>query len=585
MNEPGTVRCGAWYRHDGRVRFRLWAPAARQVELMLGDQCLPMSADAAGFYEVTAAAAAGSRYRYRIDGGAVVPDPASRWQPDGLRGASAVLDDTSYTWRHAPLARPWHELVIYEVHLGCSGGYAGLQAQLPTLAASGITALELMPLAQFPGRRNWGYDGVLPFAPAEAYGTPDQLKSLIDAAHGLGMAVLLDVVYNHLGPYDNHMACYAPGFSRHDRATPWGDAIDFRQPPVQQFFIENALMWLRDYRFDGLRLDAAQEIQPSRFLGQLADTLRAELGGQRQIHLVLENEHRQPCWLHEHYQGQWNNDFHHALHVMLTEEKEGYYRPYAVPGQAEAALARCLQAGFSEATDQRHASRPARADPGQLPLDRFVVFAQNHDQIGNRAFGERLSTLVDPLRARLATALTLLTPMTPMVFMGEPWQSRAPFLYFIDLESALAERVREGRRHEFRGFLAFGDAQALIGLPDPNAPVTLACSTVALPTEGDSSQTQTLEAFTHWAALRRRYLWPAEGAARPLGAQVIGPRAVSAGWQLPAGQWWLAFNAGDAPVAHGLPAGECVLDISVSSDRDHAACLAGPGLRVHWRPA
>ncbi len=585
MKEQGTPRWGAWYQRDGRVRFRLWAPAARLVELLLGEQCLLMRADAAGFHEVTAAAPAGSRYRYRIDGDAVVPDPASRWQPDGVGGASAVLDDTSYTWRHAPAVRPWHELVIYEVHLGCSGGYTGLQAQLPTLAASGITAIELMPLAQFPGCRNWGYDGVLPFAPAAAYGSPDQLKSLVDHAHGLGMTVLLDVVYNHLGPYDNHMARYAPGFTRCDRATPWGEAIDLRQRPVQEFVIDNALMWLREYRFDGLRLDAAQEIRPSRFLGQLADTLRAELGERRQIHLVLENEHRQPHWLQDRYQGQWNNDFHHALHVMVTEEKEGYYRPYAVPGQAEAALARCLQAGFSEATDRGDASRAARADDGRLPPDRFVVFAQNHDQIGNRAFGERLTALVDPLRARLATAMALLTPMTPMVFMGEPWQSKVPFLYFIDIDPALAARVREGRRREFRAFLAYGDAQAHIGLPDPNAPITLACSAVALPTAGNGPEAQALAAFAQWTALRRRYLWPARGAARSLGAQVIGPRAVSAGWQLPAGQWWLAFNASDAPVVHGLPAGDCILELSACRDDQRDGQLAGPGLRVHWRAA
>jgi hypothetical protein len=326
------------------------------------------------------------------------------------------------------------------------GGFAALTAQLPMLAALGITAIELMPVAQFPGQRNWGYDGVFPYAPAHAYGGPAALRAFIEAAHDAGLSVLLDVVYNHFGPQGNHLRDYARGFFRDDRSTPWGEAIDFRQPWVRRFFIDNALMWLRDYGFDGLRLDAVHAIDDDRFLQQLADEVRAVAP-----HAPGAGERTQPgAVAARRLPGQWNDDFHNALHVMLTGEQEGYYAAYA--GRAEALLARCLAEGFAWQGEPDLRGDPRGEPSADLSPARFVVFAQNHDQVGNRAFGERLSMLTDPAPLRAALALTLLTPMIPLLFMGEPWQAQSPFLFFTDYAPPLDEAVREGRRREFARF-------------------------------------------------------------------------------------------------------------------------------------
>ncbi|WP_024958720.1 alpha-amylase family glycosyl hydrolase, partial [Stenotrophomonas maltophilia] len=325
-------RLGAWPVAGEGVEFRVWAPDAGTVALCLQGVLRPMHRDPDGCHWLRTQASHGDRYRFRLPSGQDVPDPASRWQPDGIDGDSAVVLDTEAAWP-AWHGHAWQDLVIYEVHIEAGGGFAALTAQLPMLAALGITAIELMPVAQFPGGRNWGYDGVFPYAPAHAYGGPAALRTFIEAAHDAGLSVLLDVVYNHFGPQGNHLRDYARGFFRDDRSTPWGEAIDFRQPWVRRFFIDNALMWLRDYGVDGLRLDAVHAIDDDRFLQQLADEVRAAVP---QAHLVLENERNQARWLRGAYQGQWNDDFHNTLHVMLTGEQEGYYAAYA--GRAEALL-------------------------------------------------------------------------------------------------------------------------------------------------------------------------------------------------------------------------------------------------------
>lgn len=575
-------RWGAWPTADGGVEFTLWAPAAAQVELVLDGEMLPMQDLGEGVHGVCVQAAPGAPYRFRIDGGAEVPDPASRWQPHGVEGASAVAGEAGHGWQQQEWnGRPWQELVIYEVHVGCVGGYAGLQAQLPALAAMGITALELMPVAQFPGRRNWGYDGVFPYAPAEAYGSPDALKALVDAAHGHGMAVLLDVVYNHFGPQGNHLALYAPSFFREGEATPWGQAIDFDQPQVQRFFIDNALMWLQEYRFDGLRLDAVHAIAPQRFLQQLADAVRAQVDTRRHVHLVLENERNQSHWLRGTFEAQWNDDFHNALHVLLSGEHEGYYAEYAAPGQAAVLFARVLAEGFAWQGEPTR-SGAVRGEPSQdLPPPRFVVFAQNHDQIGNRALGDRLSSLLDPASATMATLLAVLTPMVPLLFMGEPWQARSPFQFFTDYGPPLDAAVREGRRREFAAFSAFETGPARAAIPDPNDPETFKRSRVALPAEDDVEAKTALALFTRALAARRRFLVPGLEQARSLGARVLAAQAVQAGWQLPEGQWWLAFNAGEAAIRHALPSGETAL---VFGD-ENGGMLSPGSLLVRWLPA
>ncbi|WP_407366923.1 malto-oligosyltrehalose trehalohydrolase [Xanthomonas campestris] len=539
-----TPAWGAWPAGDGQVRFALWAPDAHTVEVIFdsGERAALQRQDD-GFFSGVAACALDARYRYRVDGQTPVPDPASRWQPDGVHGSSAVQRVDGYHWTHTQWqGRPWDEAVIYELHVGACGGYAGVQAQLPQLAAMGITAIELMPLSAFPGAHNWGYDGVLPYAPAEAYGTPDELKALIDAAHGHGLMVLLDVVYNHFGPDGNYLGSYASAFFNEDKPTPWGAAIDFRKPPVQRYFLDNALMWLHEYGFDGLRLDAVHAITPNAFLDTLRETIEASLPAGRHVHLVLENEANQASQLDRGYTAQWDDDFHNALHVLLTGEEEGYYAAFA--DQPTQHLARVLGEGFAY-QGQPDPRGHVRGEPsGALPPHKFVIFAQNHDQIGNRACGERLSVLVSPQRLRAALALTALTPMIPLFFMGEPWGATQPFLFFTDFGPPLDDAVREGRRREFAHFAAFADPAKRETIPDPNSHATFAASRAPIEDAAHGDGAQWAAWFQALLGVRRQWLVPGLAQARALRASVLADGAVTATWELPGGLWHIAFNVG-----------------------------------------
>lgn len=539
-----TPAWGAWPAGDGQVRFALWAPDAHTVEVIFdsGERAALQRQDD-GFFSGVAACALDARYRYRVDGQTPVPDPASRWQPDGVHGSSAVQRVDGYHWTHTQWqGRPWDEAVIYELHVGACGGYAGVQAQLPQLAAMGITAIELMPLSAFPGAHNWGYDGVLPYAPAEAYGTPDELKALIDAAHGHGLMVLLDVVYNHFGPDGNYLGSYASAFFNEDKPTPWGAAIDFRKPPVQRYFLDNALMWLHEYGFDGLRLDAVHAITPNAFLDTLRETIEASLPAGRHVHLVLENEANQASQLDRGYTAQWDDDFHNALHVLLTGEEEGYYAAFA--DQPTQHLARVLGEGFAY-QGQPDPRGHVRGEPsGALPPHKFVIFAQNHDQIGNRACGERLSVLVSPQRLRAALALTALTPMIPLFFMGEPWGATQPFLFFTDFGPPLDDAVREGRRREFAHFAAFADPAKRETIPDPNSHATFAASRAPIEDAAHGDGAQWAAWFQALLRVRRQWLVPGLAQARALRASVLADGAVTATWELPGGLWHIAFNVG-----------------------------------------
>src|SRR4051794_7678778 len=336
---------GATLLTEDRTRFRLWAPGQRHVSLELDGKLSPMHRLPDGWFEAEVNCGAGARYRYRLDDGLAVADPASRAQVDDVHGPSLVVDAASYRWRHPEWrGRAWQETVLYELHAGTLGGFAAVQKGLPRLRELGITALELMPVSDFPGTRNWGYDGVLPFAPDRSYGTPDELKALVDAAHEHGLMIFLDVVYNHFGPDGNYIASYAPEFFRDDVKTPWGPAIDFRRPQVRQFFTENALYWLMEYRFDGLRLDAVHAITEADWLDEMAAEVRATVEKDRHVHLVLEHDGNVAEHLRRDFDAQWNDDAHHVLHVMLTGESEGYYRDYS-DCSAER-LARVLREGF-----------------------------------------------------------------------------------------------------------------------------------------------------------------------------------------------------------------------------------------------
>jgi len=553
---------GATLISQDRTRFRLWAPAQRAVALQIeGRGPLPMARSEDGWFTAEAQCGAGARYRYRLDDGRLVPDPAARAQVGDVHGPSLVVDAGAYRWRNKEWrGRPWPEAVIYELHAGALGGFRGVERELARLAALGITAVELMPVAAFPGQRNWGYDGVLPFAPAAAYGTPDDLKALVDAAHGHGLMMFLDVVYNHFGPDGNYLAAYAPQFFRDDIATPWGPGIDFRRPEVRQFFTQNALYWLTEFRFDGLRFDAVHAIPEPDWLDEMAAQVRATVEPGRHVHLVLEHDGNVASHLAGDFDAQWNDDGHHVLHVLLTGERDGYYADYA-DGPAER-LARVLAEGFAyQGEPSAHRGGEPRGTPsGRLPPTAFVLFLQNHDQIGNRALGERLTALADPAALEAAIALVLLCPQIPLLFMGEETASRSPFLFFTDHNEELANAVREGRRREFASFASFLARQGET-LPDPNAVETFEQS---IPQPDPERGTAREELYRKLLTVRRTELVPRLAGARAVDAKAIGPAAVLARWRMSDGAvLTLAANLGEAPARLPAPAGRVLFETMV----------------------
>lgn len=537
---------------DGTTRFRLWAPSAEEILLSLDDRApVSMSKLADGFHEFTVAAPPGTRYRFGLPDDVWVPDPASRLQDGDVHDTSIVWDPGRYEWRFPEwIGRPWTETVLYEIHCGLAGGFNGVRERLPELARLGITALELMPVADFPGPRNWGYDGVLPYAPDRAYGSPDDLCELIDEAHGLGMMVFLDVVYNHFGPDGNYLPSYAPEFFRTDQHTPWGPAIDFRRPAVRRFFAENALYWLREYRFDGLRLDAVHAISDKSWLPEMAAFVRKGVEPNRHIHLILENDDNAAGLLKQGFNAQWNDDAHHVVHHLLTGEESGYYASYA--RDPESMLARALQEGFvyQGQVDPARKDRRRGEPSADLSPDHFVFFLQNHDQVGNRALGERLVELGVPSESlHAAVALQLLTPHIPLIFMGEEQGAKTPFLYFTShSKPELAQAVRDGRRKEFAGFPAFADEQSRNAIPDPNEPDTWRRS--QLSQQDDSTAREWRRWYEKLLALRRQFIVPRLPRSRSLGAQVLGPRAVQAMWKMGDGSKLKIFcNLGSEPCA------------------------------------
>jgi maltooligosyltrehalose trehalohydrolase len=514
-----------------RTKFRVWAPTQRTLSVVIeGRLHLPMARRDEGWFEVEADCGAGTRYRYLLEDGTAVPDPAARAQSGDVHGQSVVIDPRSYRWRNLNWrGRAWHEAIFYEIHVGVLGGFDGVTRELSRLADLGVTAIELMPIAEFPGSRNWGYDGVLPFSPECSYGSPDQLKKLIDAAHDRGLMIFLDVVYNHFGPDGNYLHMYAPEMFRTDIATPWGSAIDFRRNEVRRFFIENVLYWLIEYRFDGLRLDAVHAIPEPKWLDEMAAEVRRVVGQARQIHLVLENDDNAASHLSRDFNAQWNDDGHHVLHVLLTGERYGYYEDYA--DNPAARLARCLREGFiyqGEPSPYRH-GKPRGTPSADLPPTAFVLFLQNHDQIGNRALGERLTVLADPAALEAAIALQMLCPQIPLMFMGEEQASRTPFLFFTDHNPDLAKAVREGRRREFASFSRRSDPDFLARIPDPNSRDTFERSR---PVPDLSAAARREHLYRHLLALRQKEIIPRLDGALALDARAVGPAAILAEWQM-----------------------------------------------------
>jgi maltooligosyltrehalose trehalohydrolase len=565
---------GAEARDDGSTRFRLWAPAARSVELWLPDrrQGFAMSRDAAGWAEwVTRDAPPGSRYSFRIDGELLVPDPASRYQPDDVHGPSEVVDPSAYAWTDAE----WHgiapeRLVFYELHVGTftpQGSFQALAERLDHLVALGVTAVELMPVADFPGRWGWGYDGVLPFAPDASYGRPEALKALVEACHAGGLAVFLDVVYNHLGPEGNYLHRYAPAFLSRERKTPWGEAINFDEPGcdiARAFVVHNALYWLEEFHLDGLRLDAVHAMPDSSALDVLVELARAAAEGpgrDRLIHLVLENDANEARYLARTdsdkrplYQAQWNDDMHHALHVMLTGETGGYYADYLPPLHH---LARCLSEGFAfqgQVSPYRGRARGERS-VGLSPTS-FVGFLQNHDQIGNRALGERISALAAPEAVRAATAVLLLAPSLPLLFMGQEWAAPEPFLFFSDLGPDLGRLVSEGRRREFARFQEFAQPDARARIPDPQAEATRTRSVLDWARVQQSPHAESFAFHQQLLEVRAREIVPLQSGepAPDTRSRLIGETALEVTWVFPDQRGLrLVANLGSRAVTHAGP--------------------------------
>jgi maltooligosyltrehalose trehalohydrolase len=621
MTHIHSMPFGATVLADGAgVRFQLWAPGVARIELDLdladrGASAIPhtalrvMARGDDGWHRLDVGEArAGDRYRFVLPDGLRVPDPASRRNPDDVHEASEVVDPAAYLWRDgAWTGRPWREAVIYELHVGAftpEGTFAAAQRRLPELAALGITAIELLPVADFPGKRGWGYDGVLLFAPDAVYGTPDELKAFVDAAHGLGLMVLMDVVYNHFGPEGNYLHAGTPEFFNPAHQTPWGAAINYdgdHSAIVRDFFVHNALYWVEEFHCDGLRMDAVHAIRDDSeidIVSEICHALRDGPGRGRHVHVVLENDANGAHYLERDpatqapltATAQWNDDLHHAAHVVVTGETDGYYADYADDAVGNFGLA--LAEGFIY-QGQASAFRDGetRGEPSaQLPLAAFVSFLQTHDQVGNRAFGDRISALADPVLLRAAYACLLLSPHAPMLFMGEEYGASTPFQYFCDFGPELAAAVSEGRRGEFGGFAAFKDPAMLERIPDPNAESTFLASKMKWEERTEGEHAVLLAHIGELLAVRHRALvprlagnhhggrWSRDGEALRVEWTIGG--ADASGASTPSATLRLLAHFGKAPIDGVAPSAGTVLystRVETGTPGDEATWRLSPG--------
>lgn len=548
---------------DG-VLFRLWAPGHEAVAIQVeGGAKTPMQRDGAGWHRCfISGAAAGQRYSFIMPDGLAVPDPASRFQPDDVHGSSEVIDLAAHAWREtAWRGRPWAETVLYELHVGAftrEGTFRAAIEKLDHLATLGITAIQIMPIGDFPGRYGWGYDGVLPYAPESSYGRPQDFMAFIDAAHARGISVFLDVVYNHFGPDGNYLAGYAPLFNdRHQ--TPWGAGINFdgaESSMIREFVIQNALYWITAFRLDGLRIDAVHAIKDDSGEHLLQELLRRvrEAAAGRLVHIVAENEDNDAAMLERDEQSrparftaQWNDDIHHVLHVAATGERFAYYGDYE-PGPAQ--IGRALAEGFVFQGQHMAYRGETRGTPSaHLPPMAFVSFIQNHDQIGNRAMGDRMAESRPEAVLKAVAAVYLLAPQVPMLFMGEEWGSKVPFPYFCDFDEELNAKVREGRKRELSRLPGFDAAHAL----DATAETTFRAAKLdweSLPERGGM-----LAFYRRLLALRHREIVPRlPHLEAGSGRYDPGAGHVKVEWRLADGsRLFLAANLSAEPVQNEAP--------------------------------
>ena len=621
MKREHAMPFGATVLAEGGVAFRLWAPSMSPVVLEREPQGghtkapveHPMLLETDGFHSITVPEArAGDPYRFRMPNGLRAPDPASRYNPNDVHGASQVIDAGAYDWHDdAWRGRPWSEAVIYELHIGTftpEGTFTAATARLAALAELGVTTIEVMPLADFPGLRNWGYDGVLHYAPDASYGTPDALKAFVDAAHALGLMVLIDVVYNHFGPEGNYLHAYCPQFFNPLHQTPWGSAINYdgeASRTVRDFFVHNALYWVEEYHFDGLRMDAIHAIRddsPQHIVREVTETLRAGPGRTRHIHVVLENELNESSFLERDADGkprdgtaQWNDDLHHAAHVLTTGETDGYYGDYADAPVSQ--FGRALAEGFVyQGQPSPYREGETRGESSMhLPSAAFVSFLQTHDQIGNRAFGDRIHALGDPVLLRAAYACVLLSPHVPMLFMGEEYAASTPFQYFCDFGPELAEAVSKGRREEFGRFATFATDEARARIPDPNAESTFLGSKLRWEERATDPHAQWLRLIGELLAVRQRAVVPHLMGQRGAGSfscerEVEGNRAggniLRVVWRLDASASSLHMLANfGAPTAEGIakPPGQTIYTSAAEPTGDATLRLARGGVCVTFQ--
>ncbi|HDC4404287.1 TPA: malto-oligosyltrehalose trehalohydrolase [Enterobacter cloacae] len=557
---------GAEFISGDVVRFRVWAEGQLQLTLRLAERDLPMTAVGNGWFQIDVPGVThGTEYQFVLQDGMAVPDPASRAQKGDVNGPSVVIDPGRYQPNNPDWAgRPWEETVIYELHIGTftpQGTFRAAIDKLPYLAELGITQLEVMPVSQFGGNRGWGYDGVLLYAPHSAYGTPEDFHVFIDAAHGLGLSVVLDIVLNHFGPEGNYLPLLSPAFFDAQRMTPWGNGIAYEREPVRHYILDAPLFWLTEYRLDGLRFDAIDQIKDTaskHILQQIAETIREALPD-RHIHLTTEDS-RNVIFLHPRdekgatplFTAEWNDDFHNAAHVFATGETHAYYQDFAF--EPEKKFARALAEGFvyqGEVSLQTGHSRGVECHT--QPPTFFVDFIQNHDQTGNRAQGERLITLAGADKTRVLLAALLLSPHIPLLFMGEEYGETNPFLFFTDFHGDLAKAVREGRAKEFTGHSGHdGD------VPDPNDEQTFARSKLDWHNVTTAQGKSWLRFTRSLLVLRHRYLVPLLRPGGTVEGKIVktAPGMVAVSWSFPTGTLSLALNIGNKPVDVPALAGE-----------------------------
>jgi len=504
------------------TEFRVWAPSSSRVELIVdtpgsGDDARVMRAGPDGTFEATFAdLGPGALYRFRVDGQGPFPDPASRFQPVGVHGPSMVIDPAAFAWSDQRWRGiPLEDLIVYELHVGTftpAGTFAGVAERLPYLRDLGVTAVELMPLADFPGSRNWGYDGAALFAPARCYGPPDALRRLVDEAHRIGLAVLVDVVYNHVGPDGAYLNAFSPFYFTDRHSSPWGAGVNLdgeRSADVRSFFIENALRWVHEYHVDGLRLDATHAIEddgPRHFLAELTERVKASTPG-REVLVVAEDSRNLARIVTPVDHGgwgldaMWTDDLHHQLRRRLAGDADGYYQDYR--GTTADIATTIRQGWFFTGQHSAFLDQARGTDPSGVPLRRCVVCLQNHDQIGNRAFGERLHHQIDLAAYRAVSALLLVAPETPLLFMGQEWAASSPFLFFTDHHAELGRLVTDGRRREFARFAAFADPATRARIPDPQDERTFRTSRLDWHERAREPHAGTLRLYSAMLALRR----------------------------------------------------------------------------------